>query len=206
MVKKDDTQIKSVHFVKGITGSDAILFDATPQVAFVGRSNVGKSSVINALVGSKVAHPSSTPGKTSEINFFKIEAVQHPILHKKYFVDLPGYGFARRSPKENEKFRKRIIWYLSETKAPKPEKVVLIIDAKVGLTDLDRDMLEILEREGHSVLILANKVDKLNQSEQIKNLKSISDGLETYNIEHMSLFPFSAKKPKNKEKVLHQLF
>ncbi|HFC36125.1 MAG TPA: ribosome biogenesis GTP-binding protein YsxC, partial [Candidatus Moranbacteria bacterium] len=119
-------QIKTAKFVKGIIGTDEILRDGKQQIAFVGRSNVGKSSVINSLVGiKKLAKSSATPGRTQEINFFLIN-------DKVYFVDLPGYGFAKISKKQREKIRKMIIWYLSYAET-KPCKVVLIIDAKVGI-------------------------------------------------------------------------
>src|SRR3989337_3145920 len=98
--------IASAEFVKGIIGTDSILKEKPPHVAFVGRSNVGKSSVINSLVMRKdLVKSSSMPGKTREINFFFINK-------KCYFVDLPGYGFARMGAKGAEKIRKLILWNL----------------------------------------------------------------------------------------------
>src|SRR3990167_3085191 len=117
--------ISSAKFVKGITGTDDILYDGIPQIAFVGRSNVGKSSVINSLVNQKeLVRVGKKPGKTTEINFFLIN-------NKFYFVDLPGYGYAKLSPAEREKARKRMLWYLTESEA-RP-LVVLILDIKAGL-------------------------------------------------------------------------
>ena len=87
-----------VEFRRGIKGTDGILFDGKPQVAFVGRSNVGKSSTINAILGAMVARTSSTPGKTQEINFFEVDG-------KGYFVDLPGYGYARMTSEAKDKIR-----------------------------------------------------------------------------------------------------
>ena len=96
--------IKTAEFVKGVVGTDPILKEKIPQIAFVGRSNVGKSSVINALTGKKgLAISSSTPGRTLQLNFFLIN-------EKAYFVDLPGYGYARASLKQAEKMRKMIMW------------------------------------------------------------------------------------------------
>ncbi|MEX0934993.1 MAG: ribosome biogenesis GTP-binding protein YihA/YsxC, partial [Candidatus Paceibacterota bacterium] len=158
-------EIQNIEFMRGILGSDSILEDSRPHIAFVGRSNVGKSSTLNCLAGRNIAYTSKKPGKTQEINFFLVN-------DSVYFVDLPGYGYARISAHEAEKLRKHMIWYLSES-GVQPRWVVLILDAKVGITDLDRDMLDILAGEGHRVLILANKMDKLNQKESHAALKGI---------------------------------
>jgi len=151
-------KIVSAEFVKGIRGTDDITTAERPQVAFVGRSNVGKSSLINALTGRKgLARASDKPGRTSEINFFEIN-------RKLYLVDLPGYGFATGSIKDREKFRKLIVWYLSESGA-KPVCVTLVIDAVAGLTAFDEDMLSVLKSESHPHIIVINKIDKLTQKE-----------------------------------------
>lgn len=147
-----------VEFIRGITGTNSILEDSKKQIVFVGRSNVGKSSVINALVGEKIARSSSTPGKTRELNFFLVNK-------KKYFVDLPGYGYARISEKHREKIRKHILWYLFESEAP-IEKVVLIIDAQVGLRPFDEEVLETLSERFIEGVIVANKSDKLTQKKR----------------------------------------
>src|SRR6185369_12085856 len=104
-----------------------ILTDGVPEIAFVGRSNVGKSSLINSLVNRKdLVKVGKKPGKTTEINFFSIN-------HKKcYFVDLPGYGYAEASPKQKESIEKLILWYLMYSEASL-QKVVLILDVKAGL-------------------------------------------------------------------------
>lgn len=175
-------KILSAEFVKGILGTDDILKDDVPQVAFIGRSNVGKSSVINSLLQRKnLAKSSSTPGKTQQINFFLIRtpgrttfpvSVKGGPLQKMYFVDLPGYGFAKLSKEKREKLRKMILWYFSESGA-NPQKVVLIVDAKVGPSDFDIEMADFLKNLDLDVVVVANKSDKLNQSERAKNLKSI---------------------------------
>lgn len=149
-----------VEFIKGIIGTDSIIEDNKPQIVFIGRSNVGKSSVVNMLVGEKIARSSSTPGKTREINFFLVSK-------KRYFVDLPGYGYAKISEKAREKLRKHIVWYLFESKAP-IERVVLIIDAQVGLKPFDEEILEELLEVGTEVTIVANKSDKLTQKDRHK--------------------------------------
>ena len=143
-------QIKTAEFTKGIAGSNSILDSDIPQIAFIGRSNVGKSSVINSITGRKsLVKSSATPGKTREINFFLINK-------DVYFVDLPGYGFARMSKTLSEKLRKLILWFFTSGEAS-PKLVVLIIDSRIGPTELDMEMLEVLKDSGHKVLVLANR-------------------------------------------------
>lgn len=161
--------IGGAEFLKGITGTDVILSDGVPQIAFVGRSNVGKSSIVNSLVNRKdLVKTSNRPGKTTEINFFGING------KKFYFVDLPGYGYAKRSPKEKESIEKLILWYLmySETNL---FKVVLILDSKAGLTAFDEEMIRVLREKGHRLIIVANKMDKLNQKETVAQLRAIKE-------------------------------
>lgn len=186
--------IRTAEFIKGITGTDPILENGIPQIAFIGRSNVGKSSVINSLAGKKgLVRSSGQPGKTQEINFFLIN-------RKIYFVDLPGYGFAKLPEKKREKLRKLIIWYLTYSGAC-PQKVVLIIDVRVGLTDLDQEMLKILRECGHPVLVLANKVDAIKQSVRIKQERMVKGQIHG---EEETIF-YSAKSGEGKEKLLKAL-
>ena len=160
-------KINSAKFVKGIIGSDDILTDGLPQVAFVGRSNVGKSSVINSLAGvDGLVKTGKKPGKTTEINFFLIN-------RQFYFVDLPGYSYAKLSPTEREKARKRMLWYLTESEA-RP-LVVLILDIKAGLTEFDGQMLELVEEEKLECIVVVNKVDKVNQKEISRQVASIKE-------------------------------
>ncbi|OGZ11517.1 MAG: ribosome biogenesis GTP-binding protein YsxC [Candidatus Lloydbacteria bacterium RIFCSPHIGHO2_02_FULL_54_17] len=174
-------------------GSDPILHDGKPQVAFVGRSNVGKSSTINALLGAGLARTSATPGKTQEINFFEVAG-------KGYFVDLPGYGYAKMPEKEKEKIRKHILWYLAGGEA-RPKVLVLILDVRVGVTDHDRDLVRIARDEKHPVLLLANKADKLTKNERGTALACIADEFP-----EIECIPFSATKKENVGLVRSRLF
>ncbi len=188
------TKILSAEFVKGIIGTDDILTDETPQIAFIGRSNVGKSSVINSLLQRRnLAKSSSTPGKTQQINFFSVNG-------NVYFVDLPGYGFAKLSKEKREKLRKMILWYFAESGASS-KKVALIIDAKVGPSDFDVEMYNFLKNLELDVVVVANKSDKLNQSSRIKNLKLITNLLSQSNV-----ILYSAKTKEGREDLLSQLF
>lgn len=185
--------IKSAQFVKGVIGSDPIMKEKTPQIAFVGRSNVGKSSVINALVGVKdLAISSSTPGRTLQLNFFLIN-------EEVFFVDLPGYGYSKISLKQAEKMRKMIMWYLESGEA-KPKKVVLIIDANVGPTKFDMEMMELLTENQLEVVVVANKIDKVKQSEIVKKKRAIVEKLDTENIVY-----FSTKTKQGKEELLEKI-
>lgn len=156
-----------VKFIKGIKGTDSILDDGKAQVAFIGRSNVGKSSVINALFSSKdLVKSSSKPGKTTEINFFEFK--------DRYFVDLPGYGFAKLSELQREKIRKMIIWYFTSGQA-NIEKTILIIDSLVGPTELDMEMLGLLKENNIKTIVIANKSDKLPKSKILTYNKKIEE-------------------------------
>ncbi|MBI4262512.1 ribosome biogenesis GTP-binding protein YsxC [Candidatus Uhrbacteria bacterium] len=166
------SQIEAV-FVKGVIGSDPILEDGKPQIAFFGRSNVGKSSVINSLVQRRdLVKTSSTPGRTQQLNFFLIN-------RSLYFVDVPGYGYAKLPKEVREKIRGHILWYI--TGAPRPRCSVLIVDAKVGPTAYDIETIELFRQHGHVVIVVANKADKVSstareaQGEKIRSALGISD-------------------------------
>ena len=161
-------KIQSAEFIRGIKGTDPILYDRIPQIAFFGRSNVGKSSVINALVNrTNLVRVGKKPGKTISINFF--------LVNKQfYFVDLPGYGYmAKLNQEEKEKIRKLILWYVMYSEV-KPHAIVLVLDVNVGFTPFDKEFLEILKKMNRRYIIIANKIDKLNQKEMAGKLESIA--------------------------------
>lgn len=159
-------KISKAKFIKGVIGDDYGLKDNLPHIAFFGRSNAGKSSVINSLVNEKnLVKTSKRPGKTRQANFFLIN-------DSFYFVDFPGYGYAKRSISERNKIIKRIFWYVEFSKT-RPKAVFLIIDANVGLTVLDTDMIKVLEENKHQIIIIANKIDKLVKATVEKQLLSI---------------------------------
>ena len=186
-------KIQSAEFVRGIKGTNPILNSSLPQIAFVGRSNVGKSSTLNALLNRKdLVAVSKKPGKTTEINFFLVNA-------KIYFVDLPGYGYARADIKKREKIRKLIVWYLTSGEV-RPTLVVLITDIQAGFTDFDREMLHIIQEQGYPYVVVANKIDKLNQKEiarELLKMKNESNGIE--------IFPHSAKTKKGMDILREKL-
>jgi GTP-binding protein len=187
-------KVASAEFIKGIRGTDPIAYDGVPQIAFVGRSNVGKSSLIAALTHNKgLVKVSNAPGKTREINFFLIQK-------KWYLVDLPGYGYARVSPTEKEKLKKLIIWYLTDS-GIRPQRVVLVLDSRVGITTFDQQMLEILRDHKHPFSIVANKIDKLTQRElaaRLHEIRGVAGGEE--------VIPASAISATGSKELFKKLF
>lgn len=187
-------KITSAEFIKGIRGTNAVAIDGIPHVAFVGRSNVGKSSLIAAIVHDKsLVKISNTPGKTREINFFLINK-------KTYLVDLPGYGYARVNPTEKEKLQKLILWYLTDPTI-RPKKVVVVLDARVGVTAFDKQMFQILTEQQHPFCVVANKIDKLSQKElrvELDKIRQAAGGVE--------IFPTSAITPNSTKELIAALF
>ena len=156
--------------------------DGRPEIAFVGRSNVGKSSLLNTLLGRKgLAKTSGTPGKTQTVNFFDVN-------HNWYAVDLPGYGFAKVPIKLKEQWNRVMMAYLRE-RAPL-KLVVALVDARHKPSVHDHFMLELLEEAEKPTLIVATKWDKLKQSEQKKQLAMLREELELD--EDAVILPFSS--------------
>jgi GTP-binding protein len=150
-------KVKTAVFIKGIVNEDEHLRDGIPQVVFIGRSNVGKSSMINALAGKPIARSSDTPGKTREMNLYLINK-------DLYFVDLPGYGFAKGSLEERTELKNLIYSYLFFSDVLH-KKIVIIIDANVGVTESDLYFFRRLEESKKDFIVAANKIDKIKKSE-----------------------------------------
>ncbi|MEI7603636.1 MAG: ribosome biogenesis GTP-binding protein YihA/YsxC [bacterium] len=185
--------IKTAQFIKGIIGSDEILKDGRKQIAFIGRSNVGKSSVINSLVNKKgFVRSGSMPGRTKQMDFFLIN-------EDFYFVDLPGYGYAQLSEDQRVKLKKMMLWYLFEDKNP-TRKVVLIIDAEVGPKDMDLEVLDMLKLYELNVIIVANKSDKIKKSEIIKRLAILQGQFPEFNV-----ILYSTKTNEGREQLWEEL-
>jgi GTP-binding protein len=156
----------NVTFLTSATKLDELPRSKKPQIAFVGRSNVGKSTLLNDLAGKKgLAYVSSMPGRTQMINIFEVD-------HRFYLVDLPGYGYAKISNEKKQDFIRLLSDYLSETQ--ELALVFLVIDARLGLTELDRHMLVQLQGIDMPCVIIANKMDKLTRSAGIVFLKKMA--------------------------------
>lgn len=187
-------KITSAEFIKGVIGTNDILYDNKFQVAFIGRSNVGKSSLINSLVMKKnLARSSSNPGKTIRLDFF--------LINKKfYFVDLPGYGYSKVSAKRYDSLRKMILWYFLYSEI-KNRMAVLIIDAKIGLTPLDQEMIDILKENKIDFVLVANKIDKLKMGDKQKQLKKIQE-----QVGNLELIPYSSINKEGRKELLKKIF
>lgn len=154
-------RIRSAKFIAAATIVDSFPKDRLPEIAFIGRSNVGKSSLINSLLGVKgLARTSSTPGRTQSINFFLIN-------EEFYFVDLPGYGFAKTSKENRRAWGKLIERYLAERKQLVIS--ILIVDARHEPSPLDLQMKSWLQHYGLPFLVVSTKIDKLTANEQRKS-------------------------------------
>ena len=169
-----------------------------PQIAFSGRSNVGKSSLINSLLNRKsLARVSSAPGKTITVNFYSID-------NKLFLVDLPGYGYAKRTYEEKERWSKLTDGYFTENKnIDRLKLIVQLIDSRTGPTDDDYDMLYYLRESGMPHIIVATKTDKLNATEKAK-FKEIIDGDEL--TADLPILMYSAKSHLGRDELWRQLY
>lgn len=158
-------KIQDASFLKSVSIHDSkVYFDARNEVAFVGRSNVGKSSLMNALMNKKdLVKTSSKPGKTRTANMFLVN-------QKYYFTDLPGYGFAKLWQSLREDLDALISWYLEERRQYM-KKVVLVLDAKIGPQQADIDMLQYLVEHEISPIIVLSKCDRLSNNEVWKSVQ-----------------------------------
>lgn len=172
------------EFVRSAYGTDQFPRDRLPEVAFVGRSNVGKSSLMNALLvqASKrakrsgsirpktLAKTSQTPGRTRAVNFFRVD-------RRLYFADLPGYGYAKASHAERDRWKHLAESYL--TRRDPLKLVVLIVDMRHGPTALDRQMKAWLEAHEQAFCVAASKSDKLKRAERLRAIRSIQESFAT---------------------------
>lgn len=183
--------IKSVDLetVCGITSS--LPDNQLPEVAFAGKSNVGKSSLINALINRKsLARTSSQPGKTQTINFYNVNG-------ELYFVDLPGYGYAKVSLEIKNKWGRMIENYLQKSEQLKA--VFLLIDIRHDPSENDRNMYNWVLYNGYSPIIIATKLDKIKRSQVQKHIKAIKTGL---NVEPgTTVIPFSATSKQGRDEI-----
>lgn len=161
------------------------------EIAFAGKSNVGKSSLINALVNRKsYARTSSEPGKTQTINFYNIN-------DSLYFVDLPGYGYAKVSKELKAKWGKLIERYLTTSKMLRI--IFLLVDIRHAPSQNDKDMYDFIVNSGYNPIIIATKLDKIKRSQQAKQIKLIKTGLNV--IPDTPIIPFSAQTKQGRDEL-----
>ena len=179
----------NLETVCGITS--ALPNNVLPEVAFAGKSNVGKSSLINALMNRKsYARTSQQPGKTQTINFYNINNCM-------YCVDLPGYGFAKVSKEVQEKWGKMIERYLHSSKVLKA--VFLLIDIRHEPSSNDVNMYQWILKQGYQPVIIATKLDKIKRSQIQKNVKVIKEKLEC--VKDTVVIPFSAETKQGRDEI-----
>lgn len=181
------------EFVRSAADPKDFLRDGLPQMAFAGRSNVGKSSVINRLVGRKnLAYVGATPGKTTQINYFKVDG-------KAWLVDLPGYGYAKVGRAEKERWGRLMERYFQD-EGDILTVGVLIVDARHKPTADDVTMHNWFRESGCPEIVVANKLDKLKAREVGPNLALIRETLEMTDDEPLA--PFSAEKGTGRERLI----
>ncbi len=167
-VTRTNVRIETAEFVRASGSAAELIEDGAPQVAFAGRSNVGKSSLLNRLLGRKLAHTSSTPGRTQTVNWFRID-------RRYWFVDLPGYGFARTSREARERWAEVVDAYLRRESGPRV--VVLLVDAAVGATRLDQEAARYLEALEVERVVAATKIDRVKRGARAGKLAEIRRAL-----------------------------
>lgn len=173
-------KIESAEFVKSARASGDFVRDGRPEIAFVGRSNVGKSSLMNRLLGRKgLARVSSTPGRTRAVNYFLVN-------RRLWFVDLPGYGYAKAGKEERREWAALADSYFRDGNRP---LVVMLVDGKIGATPLDVQAYEYLASLGVKLVVAATKVDKVPRGKRAAMEKSIRAAL---GVEGVNVIPVSA--------------
>ena len=179
----------SLETVCGITSKLPVNTD--PEIAFAGKSNVGKSSLINALINRKaLARTSSQPGKTQTINFYHVN-------QKFYYVDLPGYGYAKVAKTEKEKWGKMIENYLKKSK--QLQAVFLLVDIRHAPSENDRVMYQWILENGFHPIVIATKLEKIKRSQIAKQVALIREGLQVE--PDTVLIPFSAETKQGREEI-----
>jgi GTP-binding protein len=189
-------KIRSVEYAGTIAEPGGPSPGTLPQIAFSGRSNVGKSSLINTLLRrtrSKIAHVSSTPGKTRALNFYKVN-------DDFFLVDLPGYGYARVPIATRDAWAALIEWYLGESGAVRG--VVHLVDARHDPTEHDHRMIAYLAELGMPTLVVLTKVDKLKRSQRDE---AIRRSLDRLGLHESQVVPFSSKTGEGRELLLDAL-
>ena len=187
--------VNKTEFIRSAAAPSQFIRSSVPAVVFAGKSNVGKSSVINRMLNRKnFARVGSEPGKTVHVNYFLIDG-------KLYFVDLPGYGYAKVSRSEKERWGKLMESFFAEDGLI--DLGVMIVDARHKPTADDVTMAQWFKDSGCRLVLVANKLDKLKKSEIEPNLRLIRETLELP--EDVPLIPFSAEKGQGREVLMAEI-
>jgi GTP-binding protein len=193
--------IKSVEFAGAVAAPDGPKPASLPEIAFSGKSNVGKSSLINRLLGrtrTPVARVSGTPGKTQEINFYRVRAAAESGADASFFlVDLPGYGFARVPLAVREKWKPLMESYLGGSQELRG--VIQLVDARHGPTPDDRRMVRYLANLAVPTLFVLTKVDKLHKRDRTTQIEKVTTDL---GVDPDQVLPFSARTGEGREELM----
>lgn len=194
-------RVLQASFLTSAAGPEGWPPGGTPELAFVGRSNVGKSSMLNRLVGHRaLARVSKTPGRTRLLNFFDVTVEAGAAKRPMRFCDLPGYGFAKVSKAERAQWVEMIERYLVERE--ELVAIVVILDVRVGPTADDLEMIRWLEASGRRAILVATKLDKLPKARRAGRLRQIEAQL---GIPQRALLGFSAEEGLGKDEILREL-
>ena len=187
-----ELNVNRAEFIRSAADERQFIHSPLMKTAFAGRSNVGKSSVINRLLNRKqFARVGSSPGKTVHINYFLID-------EKLYLIDLPGYGFAKVSLKEKERWARLMERFFADQEAC--DRCILIVDFRHKPTEDDRRMADYCRNSGLDFAVVANKADKVKKSEREENIRLIRETLQLS--PETELVPFSAESGEGRDKLL----
>jgi GTP-binding protein len=180
-------------FMLSVANLDQLPASDKDEIAFVGRSNVGKSSLINALFSKTgLAKTSSTPGRTQQLNFFNLD-------NKLYLVDLPGYGFAKAPPEDVKKWQRTMNLYLQGR--PNLRRVFLLVDSRHGIKKIDEDIMKTLDSAAVTYQIILTKTDKINRQELTKLINDTQTCLKLHAAAHPIVYATSSEKKEGLENI-----
>lgn len=186
------------QFVKSAADASQFPVPSAPEIAFLGRSNVGKSSLINSLLGEKMAKTSSTPGRTRTINFFEVRRPGQPKAEL-LFADLPGYGYAKLPRDVSAEWPKFIEPYLLER--PTLALCICLIDSNIPPQDSDKQLIEWLQAANRPYIITATKADRLSGNKLTNSLKTLKIEFQTE-----SILPFSTRTGVGRDELWKHIF
>jgi GTP-binding protein len=185
------------RFMMAVTDAAHFPAPSFPEIAFLGRSNVGKSSVINSLVGTKLAKTSSTPGRTRSINFYELRWPGKP-QPEMIFTDLPGYGYAKLSREISSQWPSFIEPYLKER--PCLALCLVLIDVNVPPQESDQQLVDFLSSSGRAFVVVGTKSDKLSSNQLSNSLRTLAEGLP-----EAKIVPYSARTGAGQSELWQQI-
>ena len=189
-------EVRHINFVKSAENLTQMPDEGLPEVAFIGRSNVGKSALLNMLCRRKsLARISATPGKTQTFNFYEVN-------HEMYFVDIPGYGYARVSKKARAQWRRNIVSYLTQRVSLRA--VLHLVDSRHPPTDLDKEVMLLLRETHAERFLVLTKADKLSGNTIQRSIRTAQEALSAHGAE-LPIIVTSAVDRRGREELLRRI-